>query len=306
MQYINNKNEFLSEIYERVKKIRAEIGLKATNFSIVDFEFKKRENDLIIKIYTPIRTDKSAIIGPGGWVIGKLREELNEKFEENVIIRVENYIDHKRKLEHFNSSIKFLYDKGIDLTDKYVKKEAVVLIQCEYDLSMLEIIKKYFNPLCLSFDLGTVILPHKNKNRIQKALAEKNIKHEILSPFLMNGKDIKLLSSKDPCKTVCNTLIPEIVHFARDNGIDTVIFNHFESKYSLINGIHVLNFLELFPVNLNTLNYLEKSLDCPLLIQSCRGNKNIKFEKIKNVVEKVYGGYIEPTEGSKEIMKFIN
>ena len=82
MQYIDkSKDEFLSEIYKSVKKIRDEIGLKTTDFSIIDFEFTKNENNLTLKLYTPIRTDKSAIIGPGGWVIGKLREELNEIFD---------------------------------------------------------------------------------------------------------------------------------------------------------------------------------------------------------------------------------
>jgi len=304
MQYIDkSKDEFLSEIYKSVKKIRDEIGLKTTDFSIIDFEFTKNENNLTLKLYTPIRTDKSAIIGPGGWVIGKLREELNEIFEENLIIRVENYIDHIQKLEHFESSFNFLKEKGLDLTSK---KDAVVVIQCENDLSALETIKKYFNPICISFDLGTVALPHKNKNRILEVLENKKILHKILTPFSMSKEDIATASSVDPCIEVCNKLVTNMLDEAALNNVNIVIFNHLSKNYELKNDIHVINFLELFPIKLNALNHAGKPLDCPLLIQSCRKNKNMKIDKIKDVVSKVYDGYIEPTEGSVEIMKFIN
>ncbi|WP_459202185.1 hypothetical protein [Methanococcus sp. CF] len=306
MQHANkSKEEFLSEIYKIVAKIRLDIGLNTSEITISDLEFKidsENTDNLMLTIYTPTRTDKSLLIGPGGWVIGKLREELNDNFEENLIIRVESHIDRKKELETLNYSVSFLKEKGLDIS---VKKDALVVVQCENDLSAIDFIKEYFNPHLIIFDLGTAILPHKNRNRTEKVLKNKNVKYEILSPYLLNNNQIIDAISNDPCETICNNLISEMLQYAKNKNIDVVIFNHFNQNYKLINGIHVLNFLKMFPVKLNSLIHKGRSLDCPLFIQSCKRNKITKTFKVKQIVSEVYSGLVEPTEGAEEIMKYL-
>lgn len=149
------------------------------------------------------------------------------------------------------------------------------------------------------------MLPHKNRNRIEQVLNDKNINYEILSPYLLNNKQIIDAISKNPCEIVCNTLISEMITYAEDKNFEIIIFNHFNKDYELINGIHIINFLKMFPVKLNSLIHKGRSLDCPLFIQSCKRNKITKTFKVKQIVSEVYSGLVEPTEGAEEIMKYL-
>lgn len=306
MQYIDkSKEEFLSEIYRIVAKIRLELELTTSEITISDFEFRidsENNENLILMIYTPTRTDKSLLIGPGGWVVGKLREKLNGSFKENLIIRVESYIDRKKELDAIENSISHLREKGLDISSK---KDALVIIQCEYDLSSIDFINEYFNPIFITFDLGTALLPHKNRNRIEQVFKDKNLKYEFLSPYSLNGEQITDAISKNPCEIICNDLISEMVNYAKSKNIEIVLFNHLNKDYEFRNGIHILNFLKMFPIKLNSLIHKGRSLDCPLLIQSCKRNKITKTFKIKQIVSGVYSGLVEPTEGAEEIIKYL-
>ena len=94
MQF-KEKEKLLAELIKKINKIRKDLNLKNTNFEIVDIDIKtnKENESIFLIIYALTRSDKSTIIGPGGWVVGKLREDLKHQFDKNLIIRVENYID---------------------------------------------------------------------------------------------------------------------------------------------------------------------------------------------------------------------
>ncbi len=62
-------------ILDEVNMIRREIGHDEVNIYIEELYFNEDTNELWI--ITEDRPDKSAIIGKGGWVVGKLREKLN-------------------------------------------------------------------------------------------------------------------------------------------------------------------------------------------------------------------------------------
>ena len=70
--------------------IRLDIGHDEVNIYIEKIYFNKDTNELWI--ITEDRPDKSAIIGKGGWVVGKLREKLNLES-----IHVESYGDFLNK-----------------------------------------------------------------------------------------------------------------------------------------------------------------------------------------------------------------
>ena len=57
-----------------VSKIRRDIGHKDVEVDISDIIFDEESGMLLI--ITPDRPEKSVIIGKGGWVVGRLREEL--------------------------------------------------------------------------------------------------------------------------------------------------------------------------------------------------------------------------------------
>ena len=82
MKFQYNKNQLLGEI----NQIRKEIGHEEVDIKIKDIIHNENTNELWI--IGEDRPDKSAIIGKGGWVVGKLREKLNLNS-----IHVESYGD---------------------------------------------------------------------------------------------------------------------------------------------------------------------------------------------------------------------
>ena len=76
------KKDIISLIY----KIRRDIGHKDVEVDISDIIFDEESGTLLI--ITPDRPEKSVIIGKGGWVVGRLREELGVNS-----IHVEAYSD---------------------------------------------------------------------------------------------------------------------------------------------------------------------------------------------------------------------
>jgi uncharacterized protein len=57
-----------------ISNIRREIGHKEVKVEISNLFFDEKEGNLLI--ITPDRPEKSVVIGKGGWVVGRLREEL--------------------------------------------------------------------------------------------------------------------------------------------------------------------------------------------------------------------------------------
>ena len=93
---INNK-----ELIEKICKIRKEIGHADVTINIHETIYNKNKQELWI--ITKDRPDKSTIIGKGGWVVGKLKEELGIK-----TIHVESYPDYINKKYHMELSLETL------------------------------------------------------------------------------------------------------------------------------------------------------------------------------------------------------
>ena len=88
-------------ILEEVDKIRDEIGHDKVNIFIEDIYLKNNE----LWIITEDRPDKSAIIGKGGWVVGKLKEKLGLES-----IHVESYGDFLNKEYKLKLSLKTIHN----------------------------------------------------------------------------------------------------------------------------------------------------------------------------------------------------
>ena len=67
---VYDKNALLNHI----NRIRKEIGHEEVNIDIKEVLYDKETNEMWV--ITNDRPDKSAVIGKGGWVVGRLREEL--------------------------------------------------------------------------------------------------------------------------------------------------------------------------------------------------------------------------------------
>ena len=169
-------------LLKEIKAIRKEIGHDEVNISIEEIYFENNE----LWIITEDRPDKSAIIGKGGWVVGKLREKLNLES-----IHVESYGDFLNKEYKLNLSKKTVSNVKLDLVglknlektidtklqniysfnfenyfnenefEESDKTEAVVALSGGVDSSFSLILAKKlgFNPIAVTVDPGTIILP---------------------------------------------------------------------------------------------------------------------------------------------------
>ena len=82
----DNLNFDKSELKRMISAIRCEIGHKQVDVDIEDVFFNQDTQVLII--IAPDRTAKSTIIGKGGWVVGRLKEELGVRS-----VHVESHLD---------------------------------------------------------------------------------------------------------------------------------------------------------------------------------------------------------------------
>ncbi|WP_456417487.1 hypothetical protein [Methanocaldococcus sp.] len=289
-----SKIQIINEIKEKVSKIRENLGLNKTFFDIVDIKI----NGNILTIYTKNRTDKSTIIGPGGWVVGKLKEELKE-FEIIKVEDITDYILFKERVKLIKSLFRdneiiqdickyFLYDEI-----PKNKKDIICLIHCQYDLYSLNILNTIFNVKVVIYDFPALV-PNKSKEKILNFLKQKNVNYEILNLDLTK-EEIKSLITKFPCGFLKNRIIESNLK----GYIFTSCLNCNIFKYS--NGV-IINFFELFPMKMKKdefyLNY------CPLCIQSCKIKEN-KIKFIRKVVKEVYRGFKEPTDASEEINSIL-
>lgn len=63
-----------SYLKKMIEELREEIGHERVDVNIKETIFNKEKDELII--IAPDRSDKSVIIGKGGWVVGRLKEAL--------------------------------------------------------------------------------------------------------------------------------------------------------------------------------------------------------------------------------------
>ena len=190
-------------LLNEINAIRQEIGHDEVNIFIEEIYLKNNE----LWIITEDRPDKSAIIGKGGWVVGKLKEKL--KLDS---IHVESYGDFlnkeyklklsKKTIENLDLKTdalknleKIIEDKLNNIYsfnfDDYFKKnefkqsqnnEAVVALSGGVDSSFSLILAKKlgFNPIAVTVNPGTIILPNQFKKNIKLITESLNISHEYI------------------------------------------------------------------------------------------------------------------------------
>ena len=248
-------------LLNHVNKIRREIGHEAVQIDIREVLFDRDTYEMWI--ITNDRPDKSAIIGKGGWVVGRLREELGIES-----IHVESYSDFLQKEYRMNLSLDRLdsFVKGNDLDNgsflalnnlidilkikldklysfnfhKYFKDldespynyfeaqnhTAVVALSGGTDSSFSLILAKKlgFNPVAVTVDPGTIVLPKQFKYNIDKLTKDLDVRHEYIEVDYSNLIEESFTGRFHPCGR-CSKIIEETVYgYAIDNDIPMVIF----------------------------------------------------------------------------------
>ena len=327
-------------ILDEVNAIRDEIGHDRANIFIEEIYFKNNE----LWIITEDRPDKSAIIGKGGWVVGKLREKLGLES-----IHVESYGDFLNKTYKLKLSAKTITSPdldlvGIDNLEKIITNkleniysfdfqdyfnehefdesgdiEAVVALSGGVDSSFSLILAKKlgFNPVAVTVDPGSIILPNQFKKNIRILCETLKINHEYITADYSDVIKESLNGTVHPCGR-CSKNTGELVKkYAKDNEIPVIVFGDM-----LATGSQCMNLLEdsLYRLNLPASlsvgkqeikslirNYdlmTFKGFGCPLLYEVHKKYPHMRKFSIQRILRETRSGALEPGEALDLIWSF--
>ena len=263
MSYFDGDNMVydISALLSHINRIRREIGHEEVNIDIKDLIYNDEANEMWI--ITNDRPDKSAIIGKGGWVVGRLREELRINS-----IHVESYSDYLIKEYRMGLSLKKLtnFVKTEDLSDdsklalynlidiltiklenlysfdfksyfdnlengpysyfEAKKPVAVVALSGGTDSSFSLILAKKvgFNPVAVTVDPGTIVLPKQFKYNIEKLTKSLDVRHEYVPVDYSEIIEDSFSGRFHPCGRCSKKIEETIFKYAVDNDIPMVIF----------------------------------------------------------------------------------
>lgn len=329
-------------ILNEVNSIRDEIGHEEVNIFIEELYYSEKTNELWI--ITEDRPDKSAIIGKGGWVVGRLREKLGLES-----IHVESYGDflnkeYKLKLSKktvnnidlnsvgLNNLEKMIEDKLDNIYsfnfDTYFKEhefkesentEAVVALSGGVDSSFSLILAKKlgFNPIAVTVDPGTIILPKQFKENIKSITESLNIPHDYIEADYSQVISESFTGKLHPCGRCSNNTGALVKKYAKTREIPIIIFGDM-----LATGSQCINLQEdsLYRLNLpaslsvgkqeikfliRNYNLKEfKGFGCPLLYEVHRKFPHMKKFSIQRILRETRSGALEPGEALDLIWSF--
>ena len=250
-------------LLKHINRIREEIGHETVEIDIKEVLFDHETNELWI--ITDDRPDKSAIIGKGGWVVGRLREELGigsihvesysdflqkeyrmnlslkklesyikdnqNKLDYGTLIALNNLIDILRiKLENLYSFNFYSYFKELEESPySYFEAEKPVVVVAlsggtDSSFSLILAKKLGFNPIAITVDPGTIVLPRQFKQNIDKLVADLDVSHKYIEVDYADLIEESFTGRFHPCGR-CSKVIEETVYrYALDNDIPIVIF----------------------------------------------------------------------------------
>lgn len=385
-------------LIKHIKKIRKEIGHEDSDIKIQKIIFN--ENSKELWIITPDRPDKSAIIGKGGWVVGRLKEETNlskihvesysdfllkeyqmklslESLSSFIEENTSNYISDQNSEENtFLRPIKNLKDlleekinniytfnleeyfnknnennknnknngnngnnenneinKNND-TNKNTKPQykAIVALSGGVDSSFSLIIAKKlgFNPLAITIDPGTIVLPNQFKKNIDKLCNDLGVDHKYISVDYSEIIKDSINGRFHPCGPCSSIIESTLFNYAAVNDINIVIFGDMLSTGFQCITKHIIPIendpnsnkenKEIYRLNLPaTLSTgkeeirnivskynLEKikGYGCPLLYETQKKYPHMKKFSIQRILRETRAGALEPGEALKLIWSF--
>ena len=327
-------------ILEEINSIRKEIGHEKVNIFIEDLFFKNNE----LWIITEDRPDKSAIIGKGGWVVGKLKEKLNLNS-----IHVESYGDFLNKKYKLELSKKTISNINLDLTglnnlkkvindklaniysfnfnsyfkdnnfDESENTQAVVALSGGVDSSFSLILAKKlgFNPIAVTVNPGTIILPNQFKKNIKLLTSSLNVRHEYIEADYSEVISESFTGKVHPCGRCSKNTESLIKEYAKNKKIPVIIFGDMLATGSqCINlqedSLYRLNLPASLSVGKQEIKSLIKDYNlstfkgfgCPLLYEVHKKFPYMKKFSIQRILRETRSGALEPGEALDLIWSF--
>lgn len=241
------------EILAAISQIRREIGHEDLTPDITDVIFDEEKGELLI--ITSDRPEKSLVIGKGGWVVGKLKEELkvdhiHVEAYSDILLRkyrmelalsrleeVRNDFDSEVSLPLVNIStllmrrIKHPYTLKTILDDFDAQSNskhhnAMVALSGGVDSSFSLIIaeKMGFNPLAITVNPGDIILPKHFRDQVEKVTSKLGVEHRYLNADMSEMVEGALEGRYHPCGRCSKVIEETVMEYAREEEVSFLIF----------------------------------------------------------------------------------
>ncbi|MCD6529415.1 hypothetical protein J7L06_03915 [Candidatus Bathyarchaeota archaeon] len=331
------------EVLRAVLKARRELGLKSTSEpKIVDTVFHEDSGTLLV--IAEDRPDKACILGPGGWVLKRVKDELGV---EQIGARA--MIDIKVKLERVRLAIRYysMLARSLENSIKRLILEKVIpVLRNELDYprrnlyegdplgthqvmvgysggvdstSTLIVLKKAgLNPVAVTVDPGSRILPEKTKEFIRKLAKKIGVPHLFVKP---NGETFKRIFEDSvagrihPCGSCSREIESMVLHEAKKRGLSLVSFGDL-----LPTGSHSIQLRSNDRVKMNILAALAYSkidsillarsighpsprltYGCPFLRALHRKHPHFRFISAQRVLREARANILEPNQALQYI-----
>lgn len=331
------------EIISHICRIREEIGHENIKPSIKDIRFD--ENNGVMNIITSDRPEKSVVIGKGGWVVGRLKEELDINS-----IHVEAYPDillreYKMKLTleklgdilktvkdtlpfenlynllnrriESNSDLNTILQEGNDNTDFKIK--AVVALSGGVDSSFSLIIAKFmgFDPVAVTVNPGSIILPRYFQKNVETLSDKLGVKHVYVNVEMSDTIKDSLEGRFHPCGRCSKAIEGAILDYAKENKIKYVIYGDLLStgNQSIVKSDDIIkiNLPAMLSVTKGEIKDVTSKYDifkrgsygCPLVDEVHKKYPHMRKFSIQRVLRETRAGILEPGEALEIIMKII-
>ena len=328
------------DILAKISKIREEIGHEDLKPDITEIFYDEKESKLLI--ITSDRPEKSLVIGKGGWVVGKLKEDL--KIDQ---IHVEAYPDIMlrkyrmelalKKLEqvetHYKSesgepltNLHDLLEKRMEhpynLADILVEKKAssfhqgVVALSGGVDSTFALAVAKVmgFNPLAVTVNPGDIILPKHFRERIEKLTRKLSVEHRYLEVDLSYVVEGALEGRYHPCGRCSKVIEDTVLEFTQENKIPFMIFGDLlaTGAQSLVYKGDVLriNLPAMLSASKGETKALARRYDvypaggygCPLLAEVKKRYSYMNRFSLQRILRETRAGILEPGEALGMVM----
>lgn len=333
------------EIIEEICRIREEIGHQKMIPAIKDVIYSRKDDTILIITYD--RPEKSIVIGKGGWVVGKLKESLHissihvEAYPDILLREYKVKLSYD-KLKHFlksnqtgsialNNLCTLLKERLLNIydfeavldnmqnLDEEKDKKAVVALSGGVDSSFSLIVSKKmgFNPVAVTVDPGSIILPKYFKQNVENLSHKLNVEHHYI-PVKMDDIIKDTLKGRfHPCGRCSKVIEKTVLDYAKEIGVTFLIYGDLLStgSQSIVQEGEIIkiNLPAMLSVTKGEIKKVASKYDilkkgaygCPLINEVHKKHPHMKKFSLQRILRETRAGILEPGEALEMIMKTI-
>jgi len=338
-----NQDPNINSLKQLISHIRVDIGHKDIQPDINDVVWDEKSRELVI--ITSDRPGKSTVIGKGGWVVGRLKEELGvssvhvEAYSDLMVRRYRMELARDRLNEitdSYNypalSNLARLLDDRIEkpyalesLLETFQEEAepesppAVLALSGGVDSSFSLILAKIlgFQPRAVTVDPGSIILPGYFKTSVEQLTQKLRVEHEYLPLDLTEVVEGSLAGRFHPCGRCSKLIEKRVLSYAQDVKARFLFHGDLLSTGadSLIweKDILRINLPALLSATKGEVKRIagkwgvekKAGYGCPLLKEVQKKHPSMRRYSIQRIERETRAGVLEPGEALDMIMRII-